>query len=249
MEGVLAVKTDNSTQLVLDGLTRALAAPAGSPLHGGKSEPALFANTVAARRAAQQCKMAGWLETVRSEMNGKFAREICTITEQGIAYLLDQVSPKPILEEFVRAVETCGKQIAEALATAQRGQSALEALDGRLVTVLKRIPEPTLSPTLPSANGSDPWKSAALAFLAEWSRTRPNDDCPLPELYRHVKRSAPHLTIGQLHDGLRQLHDNGTIYLHPWTGPLSEIPEPAIALLVGHMIAYYASQREMNNEQ
>jgi hypothetical protein len=227
-------------------LTRALAAPAGSPLHGGKSEPALFANTVAARRAGQQCKTAGWLETVRSEVKGKPAVEICTITEKGIAHLLGQVNPKPVLEEFVRAVETCGKQIAEALATAQRGQSALEAIEGRLIGVLSRIQEPTPPVALPSVNGSDPWNSAALAFLAEWSKTRPNDDCPLPELYRHAQHSVPHLTIGQFHDGLRQLHDNGTIYLHPWTGPLSEIPEPAIALLVGHMIAYYASPKEVN---
>jgi hypothetical protein len=51
------------------------------------------------------------------------------------------------------------------------------------------------------------------------------------------------VTIGQFHDGLRRLHDGATIYLHPWTGPLYELPEPRFALLVGHEIAYYASSR------
>ena len=51
------------------------------------------------------------------------------------------------------------------------------------------------------------------------------------------------LSIGQFHDGLRELHDREQVYLHPWTGPLYAMPEPAFALLIGHEIAYYASQR------
>ena len=39
-------------------------------------------------------------------------------------------------------------------------------------------------------------------------------------------------------------HDLGKIYLHPWTGPLYDIPEPPYALLIGHEIAYYASIRK-----
>jgi hypothetical protein len=62
-------------------------------------------------------------------------------------------------------------------------------------------------------------------------------------LFRHVKTQHASLTIGQFHDGLRQLHDEGKIYLHPWTGPLYAMPEPPLALLAGHEIAYYASQR------
>jgi hypothetical protein len=42
---------------------------------------------------------------------------------------------------------------------------------------------------------------------------------------------------------LRSLHDRERIYLHPWTGPLYALPEPAFALLIGHEVAYYASLR------
>ena len=42
---------------------------------------------------------------------------------------------------------------------------------------------------------------------------------------------------------LRRLHAEERIYLHPWTGPLCELPQPPLALLVGHEIAYYASAR------
>ena len=63
------------------------------------------------------------------------------------------------------------------------------------------------------------------------------------ELFRRLQALSPGLTLGAFHDALRRLHDGGHIYLHPWTGPLYDIPEPACALLVGHMVAYYASGR------
>ena len=65
----------------------------------------------------------------------------------------------------------------------------------------------------------------------------------MPELYRQARQSSPRLSIGHFHDGLRQLHEREQIYLHPWSGPLYEIPEPQYALLVGHEIAYYTSPR------
>ena len=40
------------------------------------------------------------------------------------------------------------------------------------------------------------------------------------------------------------LHETSQVYLHPWTGPLYDIPEPPYALLVGHEVAYYASVRK-----
>jgi hypothetical protein len=52
------------------------------------------------------------------------------------------------------------------------------------------------------------------------------------------------LTIGHFHDTLRELHEQEKIYLHPWTGPLYEMAEPAYALLAGHEIAFYASIRD-----
>lgn len=68
-------------------------------------------------------------------------------------------------------------------------------------------------------------------------------DCPLPELFRSLSTLDPAPTVGQFHDALRQLHADSRIYLHPWTGPLYTLPEPPVALLVGHEIAFYASLR------
>jgi hypothetical protein len=90
---------------------------------------------------------------------------------------------------------------------------------------------------------ADDWLPAALEHLAQRRGPAALADCPLPELYRIAQQSTPGLTIGQFHDGIRHLYDRQEIYLHPWTGPLFELPEPTVALMVGHEIAYYASLR------
>jgi len=35
------------------------------------------------------------------------------------------------------------------------------------------------------------------------------------------------------------LREAGRLRLAPWTGPLYELPEPALALLIGHEVLYY----------
>jgi hypothetical protein len=83
--------------------------------------------------------------------------------------------------------------------------------------------------------------AAILARLADWSSTAgAGQDCPLPDLYRSLT-VCDDLTVGRFHDDLRALHAAGKLYLHPWTGPLYALPEPAFALLVGHEVSYYAS--------
>ena len=79
--------------------------------------------------------------------------------------------------------------------------------------------------------------------LTLWQEAGALSDCPLPELYRRLRSLSPRLTIGQFHDRLRRMYADSLLHLHPWTGPLYALPEPAYALLVGHEIAYYASLR------
>ena len=108
-----------------------------------------------------------------------------------------------------------------------------------------REPSPTGQQAATARSNGVPegWLLEALDCLKAWHVTHASGDCPLPELFRRARAASPSLTIGAFHDGLRRLHQQQQIYLHPWTGPLYELPEPALALLVGHEIAYYASSR------
>jgi hypothetical protein len=236
---------DKSTQLVLDALSRAAADPTGVPLHGNKAAPGLFTTNAAGKQAAQLCKDQGYLHVVGTETRGKATLEVCALTEKGLAYLLSQVSPKQVLEDFVRTLQARQDQANELLQAARQMQSGIDALKATAEKVLQNVHKPAAATVGPAAssNGSETWQAAVLSLLARWQDSGASEDYPLPELYRQARQHAPSLTIGHFHDGLRRLYEQGQIYLHPWTGPLYEIPEPPYALLVGHEIAYYVSKK------
>jgi hypothetical protein len=241
---------DKSTHIVLEALSRAVADPDGVPLYATKKAPGLFSGTSAAKQAAQACKEQGYLRTVQSETKGKTVQEICAITEKGLAYLLGQVSPKQVLEDLVRTLEARQVQVGELVAAARQWQQGMDALQSTVQKVLQQLqkpgganPAPGLAGPQPSTNGSGAWLTDVIAHLTQWQAGGASADCPIPDLYRRAQQRSPGLTIGHFHDGLRQLHDQEKIYLHPWTGPLYEIPEPPYALLIGHEIAYYVSIR------
>ncbi len=241
---------DKSLPLIVDALSRAAAEPGGLALLGNKKVPGLFSATVVGRQVAQQCLADGYLRIVHSEAKGKSVQEICAITEKGLVYLLGQTSPKKVLEDLVRTLDGKRGQVGELVTVARQWQTGLETLQGLVERVLQQIQKPgnTVGSTAsfgpaPSANGSDAWIKDIVAHLFQWRASGTLSDCSLPELYRRAASISPSLTIGHFQDGLRRLHEQEQIYLHPWTGPLYEIPEPAYALLIGHEVAYYASIR------
>jgi hypothetical protein len=242
---------DKSTAMVVAALSRAIADPQGLALFSKKDGAGLFSGTSGGKLAAQRAKDDGYLQAIRTEKRGKGLDEICAITEKGVVYLLSQVSPKQILEDFIRSLESKQGQTGELLANVQHMRQAIDSLKLTAERVLAKVHSPQLAPNGQtcsngkfSANGDHTLDQDLLKLLARWNETGASEDCPLPSLYRQLAEICPHLSIGQFHDQLRQLHDQEWIYLHPWTGPLYSIPEPAYALLVGHEVAYYASLRK-----
>ena len=223
---------DRSMQLLLDALTRAASAPAGLPLVG---KNALFPATAAGKEAAQRCKDQRLLHVIRSEGKGKSSVEICRLTEQGMALLLEQTSPRQVLAGFIDALEARQNQLDALVAAARQTREELKELHAALTPVLACLAEP---PAAPQANIPE----TILTHLDMWQAAGALDDLPLPELYERVNRVSP-LSIGQFHDALRTLIEAKQLYLHPWTGPLYALPQPQFALLVGHQVAYYASLR------
>jgi hypothetical protein len=256
---------DKSSQLVLNALTRATADAAGVPLHGSRTAPGLFPATTLGKQAAQRCRDEGFLRSLATETNETTPRArvnagpVCTITEKGLSFLLSQVSPRQVLEDFVRVLEAREEQVMQLVNRTRQMHSSLEALRSAVTAVLAEVERSPFS-TRQSGNGdlnelfqefrrekpeNSPIDStpALLAYLDRWAGSGALEDCPLPELFRNAQGTVRELTIGGFHDMLRSLQNAGEIYLHPWTGPLYDIPEPPYALLVGHEVAYYASRR------
>jgi len=243
---------DKSTRLIVDALTRAATEPAGLSLHAGKAGPGLFPSTATARSAADRAKVDGLLRVVQSEPNGKTLREVCVLTDKGMQFLARQASPRHVLEDLVRVLEERRSALAELADSARRMASGLDAIRTAVEHVLPRLTEHSAtngvpmngvltSPAAPST--TDAVIADVKARLAEWHvASGSSQDFPLPDLYRKLE-SVSKVSVGLFHDALRQLYDDHQIYLHPWTGPLYALPEPAFALMVGHEVAYYASIR------
>jgi hypothetical protein len=253
---------DKSAQLVLDALGRAVADPAGLPLFGSKTNPGLFAATGPSKLAAQRCKDENLLRVVRTETRGKTPQEICALTDKGLSYLLSQTSPRQVLEDLVRAVEARQDQLGRIAAAAEEADASFEALKTTAAQVLAALPQSKTpvpnelwekfhtnggaargADSTPHTNDVEGCEPTILALLNEWQASAASEDYPLPKLYRRLVENGPRWSVGQFHDALRRLEERGVIYLHPWTGPLYDMPEPPLALLVGHEIAYYASVR------
>jgi hypothetical protein len=259
---------DKITQQITDALTKAAAHPGGLQLYAGKSEAGLFPNTAAAKPAAQKCLADQLVRVICKDTKGKTQRDLYVLTDAGWEFLLAQVNPKQVLEDFVRVLEARQGEVGELLDTARRMADSLQGLKDAVARVLPTMsasrvqitnsrlsdslpsrtlpvcPEPESIPTavavLDSAN-EVALTQAILTRLADWTGAT---DCTLPELFRSLSLLEPQPTIGQFHDCLRKLFADGAISLTSWPGPLYAMPEPAYALLVGHGIAYYASLRE-----
>lgn len=226
---------DKTTAQLLDALRRAATEPGGAYLLAGKGVPGLFAANPAGRLAAQRCVEEGYLRLLRTENRGKSPQEVYTVSDRGLAYLLEQGNPRELLEDLVRALEARETQIAELLTLVRDWLAGMGNLRSVAATALQAATN-----NGPTAAVS-PLTDAVLGCLAAWHTSDASEDCPLPELYRRLPSAT---SLGQFHDALRKLYQKDRIYLHPWTGPLYSLPEPACALLVGHEIAYYASMRQ-----
>src|SRR5437016_151165 len=132
-EGALS---DKSSEIITAALRRAAAVPAGLPLHGRSQR--LFAESASGRKAAQLCKSEGYLHIVRTESRGRKVRELCAVTEKGLAYLLSQVSPKQVLEDLVRALHSQQANVGELLATARHWQASIDACKTLIQKVLHK---------------------------------------------------------------------------------------------------------------
>lgn len=237
---------------VIEGLNRAAAEPGGLALFAGKGAAGLFPNSAAGRQAAQHCKDQGLLRVVRTEPRGKTQVEFCTITDNGMSFLLDNMNPRGVLEAMLHALDARRADQAELLERTKRTQDALAAMQTNLSRVLAKW---EVADRKTAFQGGPAYESHAHAaplreihagiveHLERWRDSGSLDDCPLPELFQRLEKTVPGLTIGLFHDALRELHEQGRVFLHPWTGPLYELPEPAMALLAGHEIGYYASLR------
>lgn len=227
--------------LILEALQRAAAAPEGLPLVAGRSVPGLFGSTAVAKQAAQLCKERGLLQVVRTQSKGRTAQEICALTENGWHHLLENSDPRPIFSALLSALERNEQALRQVTQSTEEQAATLRRIHEAVTRAADHFAR-----EVPGRirQASPVWLSEAIEqALRAYRELQPLGDCPLPDIWHRLERLQPPPTLGQFHDCLRELAARGSIALQPWSGPLYEMPEPAVALLSGHEIAYYACLR------
>jgi hypothetical protein len=233
----MSAKKPRDIALLLEALAHALAAPGAAPLFSTRSIPGLFPNSAAGKSAAAAALQAGWLSKIRTQTKGRTAIDFVAITPAGQQHLLEQSDPRPILEAIHAGLIDRAGQLDQLQSALRLCRHDLDTLQAR-VEALAQTAASSITST--KVTLSD-WPERLAVYLRNRQRLRPAEDCPLPELFHQARAIAPELSVGEFHDGLRRLQLQRQIALQPWTGPLHELPEPRLALMQGHTLAYYAS--------
>lgn len=205
----------------------------------GKKLPIFFPSNQAGKVAASFV-----FENNLLERNPSGEGCLPSLTETGWDWLRGQ--GVPVLNDFLRQVEQWKDQDRALIAKIRENSARLDRLEIALKTMLGGLGQ---------AGASSPGKGSVLktAIIEELSSNQAGDgraggascDTRLPDLFQKITtKGHPKLTSGTFQDALRELHVEGKILLHPWTGTLYSIPEPEFAFLVGHEIAYYVSLKK-----
>lgn len=231
-----------SDSLIVDGLASLAASLDGLPLIAGKNTPGAFPPTKAGKEAAARCLSESLVRTLSARHEGRSGIERFTLSERGLDWLRQQASAKDVLERIGDALSKKEAGLEGLTAQLSRQLEQLQAIKSLVLELADRAGKQTS--TIDPATVED---ATLLAELQNWGRQHPLKDYDLPSLY-HALRPLIGFSVGRFHDACRRLAEQRRVYLHPWTGPLYQMPEPTLAFLWGHEIAYYASLRETAEE-
>lgn len=229
--------TRHHSQL-LTGLAQAYAATQPTPLLCSKTQPGLFPSNALGKAAAQEALTAGWLSVEQTTTKGKTTTQLVSITEAGANHLLAQNNPRPLLEQVQSQLQQAERQLQELQLTVRNAHQTIDTLRNKVERLSTQCSQPTVTQ---SRVAVPDWEEQVTRYLLQRQNARPAEDCPLTELYQQARQTMPEMSVGIFHDGLRKLCSERRIALQPWTGPLHELPEPSLALLQGHSLAFYAS--------
>jgi hypothetical protein len=248
---------DKQEEIVVDALKQALAEPGEHRLFRGGKLAGLFpGRTGASGDAAALAMREGLLESARTEVKGKTTVEWVKVTPRGVSFLHERESPLRVLRELLDVLKTNGEGVpawlddirrtvktleAKLIEETRRWALRLDALSQRVEEALRRasLSAPTLSEGMTAVV---PWGVDALTYLSQRQSGGAPADCPLPELFKAVTVKQGHLTIADFHNGLRRLHDRGSLKLLPLTQPAPDLHEPEYALIDGASVYYFVTR-------
>jgi hypothetical protein len=234
-----AIPTD---ELALKGLSRFLDEPSPKPLQGPAG---LFPGGKGGEKPAKYCQENHWVERTGQVIKvGRASKELFRITAEGLKVLLDRSDPSALLGSVSESL----LKLEEKTASIQASLQFIKANIGQVLVNIRPLDVEDLARKMVSASKpaevspkKTDWHSAVLDYVDAYKRRNPHGLCPLPELFTKV--AQPHgLTIGQFHDGLRQLVQEKRLRLHPFTGAAYQLEQEHLAIVASQGIQYYVER-------
>lgn len=221
--------TEATETAMLAVLRRLLSAPDGQRLYGNDRARGVFSsNSPGSRRLVDQLQNRGYL-TVDT---GEDGRPIARLTQAGRQWVVETENPRLLLEDLARAAESQRDSLRKIESACRAQRDALERQIADVRHVLERV-------HLPAANADHLMTPRIVEILRDHAGSDKPSALTLAELFHALRFRQPELSIGQFHDLVRFLHESGSLQLTPWTGALYQLPEPELALLIGHEVLYY----------
>ncbi|NBR04165.1 MAG: hypothetical protein EBT92_00160 [Planctomycetes bacterium] len=216
--------------IILQALSYALESAGVCSLFNKKGVQGLFPLSASGKVAAKYCLENRLLKVV--EQSTKPFTEMVKITCWGIRSVMEGIKIDKLLENAAAIIESSGEKGLNKSGTDDAVfYHSLEKTAGLIALKLGA----------PIAEDFNSTSKHILILLKEWSDAGRAGDCQLYYLYQQLSSRCSGVTPGAFHDALRNLRHKKLVELHPWTGPLYEIPKPELALMAGHEIACYAS--------
>jgi hypothetical protein len=208
-------------------------------LLGTAAAPGFFKGSAkAVKDAAQAAVDNSWLEPTGDAIGtGARKKPLYRLTAAGIHAVLEGSETLQLLRGLGDSV----RQQVDLLQTihAQLGRLADQAgpLSTAVAALERRLQPPPLA-AAPARPGTA-WLDRVVP-LAQQQRERDRfQPLDLSTLWEQIRRDCPDLTLGQFHDGLRALRDQGRIRLLPFTRALASIGDPRNALYLDGEVMYY----------
>jgi hypothetical protein len=207
------------------------------------------------KAASQLCVERGWVEeTGELHGKGKSAKKLVRITAAGFEFAVSRSEAARLLSDLLDVADAQRSALDRIRSQLDANWKRLDAQGTLLQRLQDRVVPPDLSELLNAGSGSKSqgesmarpaaqapaaWLNSAVDFAQQYRQKNPLGSCPLPELFRGVAEPAG-ISIGQFHDGVRQLVRERRLRLHPWTGPMYQLKDEQYALMQGQEIKFYA---------
>ncbi|MCE9568162.1 MAG: hypothetical protein K8U57_39670 [Planctomycetes bacterium] len=200
---------------------------------------------------------AGILKVVEKD-SPKAALEALLPAIEKIGKPATQPSPSEFKASLETATATCVAAIQTAFASLQRDVlhhitpadgsadpapvlAALRFALEKVEPVVVELPAPPLPATTnpPTGLSVKTLVAEVVDFVKATAQER-SVGCDFEELFNHLQKRHPDLSIGTFHDTLRNLEETNQIRLGGWARALDDMTRPELALFISYKVMYYA---------